>query len=417
MLARYTSLPRLVYVLCLGTFINRAGTLLVPFLATYMSAELGHGITFATTAMGLFGLGSVVGQSVGGHLADHLGRRAVMLAALTGSALVMLLLSALSAPAAVLGATFTVALIGEMLRPAVQAMIADVVTPAQRPAAFLVMYVSINLGFAVGPMLGGLLAQQSFKLLFYFDAATSLAYAGIVLVLVRETFPARRRQPADGTGAVHEPAPSFVHAMRHIGRDAAFLLLCAGLFLVALVFMQAMSTFQLYTRQLGFSPATYGMIIAVNGWLIVALQMPITHWLSRFDRGKLLVVSALLAGAGMAAKVVLTEPWQFALAVSVWTIGEIIGAPLIGPIVADLAPENMRGRYMGTVGMSFSAASMIGAPLGGWVMETFGARSVWLASGLLAVCAAFFYAAVGRRLRARPPDPAPQEPRAERAAV
>jgi MFS family permease len=399
MLAAYLQLPRVIYVLCLGTFINRAGSLLVPFLTIYAKKELGEGVAFATLTMGAFGLGSVLGQTVGGHLADHIGRRWVMLLALFGGPAIMASLALVSSAKIFLLGVFTLAIFSEMLRPAVQAMMADVVPPAQRPHAFSMMYVSINLGFAIGPMIGGLLAEHSFRLIFFGDAATTCLYGMIVLVFIPESKPfARARQ--EGEIREHDNL-TFVQALRRIASDRIFVALCGASFLIAIVFMQSMSTFPLYLEQLGFGPSTYGKIIAVNGWLIVLLQVPMTAWLSRFRRAPRLVTAALLTGIGIGMQGLAGAPWTFALAVATWTIGEIIQAPLLGPIIADLAPTEMRGRYMGVFGMSFSGANMLGAPLGGKVLEHFGARPVWTACVILALAAAAIYAQLGRRIEAK----------------
>lgn len=406
MLAAYLRLPRVVYVLCVGTFINRAGSLLVPFLTIYAKAQFGGDIGFATMAMGFFGLGSVLGQTIGGHLADRIGRRSVMLLALFGGPTLMITLSFVHAAAMFVAGVCALAFLSEMLRPAVQATMADVVPPIDRPHAFSMMYVSINLGFAVGPMLGGLLAEHSFRAMFLADAATTYAYGVIVLLLVAETRPALVRAAHDAGAEGHA---SFVAAMQRIARDRTFVGLCLAAFLIAIVFMQSMSTFPLYLEQHGFRPATYGRIIAVNGWLIVFLQVPLTAWLLPFKRSGKLVAAAMLTGIGIGLQGLAAAPWQFAAAVAIWTVGEIVQAPLLGPIIADLAPIDLRGRYMGVFGMSYSGANMLGAPLGGLILKRLGGGPVWVGCTVLATLAAIIYWRIGPRIEggeARQPAPA-----------
>ena len=154
----------LVRVLCLGSLVNRAGSFVVIFLTVYVSEHLGFGVPFATLCMGVFGFGSMIGSMVGGQLADQLGRRIVMLLALFGGAAVLLLMGSITNPWLFMITVGVFGLVMDMYRPAASAMIADVVPAARRPHAFALMYISVNLGFAIAPIVGGFIAEYSFKL-------------------------------------------------------------------------------------------------------------------------------------------------------------------------------------------------------------------------------------------------------------
>lgn len=404
MLHEYARLPRAIHILCLGTFVNRAGTFVVPFLAIYIRDNLSFSMEFATGVMGAYGLGSIVGAVVGGHLADRIGRRIVMLMALVGSAAMLLVLSTTRAPALILLATCGFAAIADMYRPAVSAVIADLVEPEDRPQAYGLMYIAVNLGFAVGPVVGGLLAARSFSWLFYGDAATSLLYAVIIASCIRETLPQRRASGgASGEQQVGDHSPpsascdpstdlSFGEAAAHIVRDRVFVGFAAATFLMACVFMQGMSTFPLDLHARGFSPKAYGRIIAVNGILIVLLQIPVAVWVRNRDRGGALALAALVTGLGFGLQAFAGNAVQFAGCVAIWTLGEIIQSPVISPVVADLAPVPLRARYMSVLTMSYAAAHMIGAPLGGLVLSQSGPKWLWLGTLGTAVLAALLYA-------------------------
>ena len=266
MFSQYANLPRAVYVLCLGTFVNRAGTFVVPFLTIYIGERMGLGVRFATAAMGVYGLGAIIGTVVGGHLADQLGRRIVMLLALSGSAAILIVYSFLGSAVGILVATLCFAVVGETYRPAAQAMVADLVEPAKRPHAYALIYVSINLGFAIGPLVGGLLAQYSFQWLFWGDAGTSFIFALIILFTIRETLPRLRKASTASAPSTAHDAPDeeqaaapascesgeavdandrigFIPALGHMLADRTFVMFCLGAFFIALVYMQAMSTF------------------------------------------------------------------------------------------------------------------------------------------------------------------------------
>lgn len=399
MLREYLALPRAVHILCLGSFINRAGSFVIPFLTIYLRDQLDLGIEFATTAMGLCGVGAILGALIGGHLADRVGRRAVMLAALFVAPLFVIVLAYLKSGPAILACLLCFTLVADTYRPAASAMITDLVEPLRRPQAFGLMYVSINLGFALGPAIGGLIADYSFRLVFFGDAATTLAYGMIVLLLIRET----RAEPhaARADAAARRPAapePGFFEALGSIVRDRVFMALCTGSLLIALVYMQAMSTFPLFLQGIGIGPAAYGRIIATNGLLIVLLQIPIAALVARWDRGWALVLAAVLTAIGFGLHGAASAPWQFALAVAVWTLGEVMQVPLLNPIIAELAPPALRARYMGVLSMSLSGANMIGAPLGGLVLTRLGGYFLWPFCTALGLLAAIVYLTIRGRV-------------------
>ncbi|MBW7905953.1 MAG: MFS transporter [Phycisphaerae bacterium] len=410
MLGSYLRLPRTVHLLCLGTLINRVGTLVIPFLTIYLQERLKLGPQFATGAMGVAGFGAVLGLIAGGQLADRIGRKPVMLLALTGSAVGMLLLSGTTSPVLILLCVWGTQFLGEMYRPASSAMVADVTPALLRPTAYALLHTSVNVGFAVGPMLGGWLAERSFALLFYLNAATATGFALLILLATGET---RARPSATsaaaasdaghrlGADAGAEGDPTIWQALRHVAGDRVFQLFWCGSFLAALVFQQAFSTFPLYLKAQGFGTQEYGRIIATNGLMVVLLQLFMAPQVARLPRGRVLVLSSLLVGAGFTLNSACQTEWHFIGAVIVWTLGEILNAPLMTTITADLAPPALRARYMGLLAMSWSGAAMVGAPLGGIVLASLGGVSLWLICGVLGLLSATAYSSIRRRVAAR----------------
>lgn len=402
----YASLPRPVHILCLGTLINRAGALVVPFLVVYLRSELHMSGAFATKVMGGYGLGALVASVIGGHLADLLGRKVVMVASLLGSAVMLVILGQLHSGAAILVACILFALIAEMYRPAAGAMIADLVDSQVRQYSFGLMYVAINLGFSIAAFVGGMIARYSFQWLFWGDALTAFIYCLIIIVFIKETLPARTSQFAadPDAGGGQSPAPdlqesiSLVQAGQRILRDGTFLAFCMGLLCLSLVYMQGVSTFPLYLLDKGFDEQTYGRIIAINGILIVLFQLPTTSLVSRFHRGNVIVLAAVITAIGFGANSLAETTWQFSLTVVVWTVGEMMQAPLVSAVVSDLAPVELRARYLGVASMCFSSAMMIGAPLGGIVFERFGGRQVWTATVAVSTFGAVMFLVVRRRI-------------------
>lgn len=398
---QYLTLPRTVHVLCLGILINRAGTLLVPFLTLYLQSRMGLGIETATRVMGAYGAGALVAAVVGGHLADHFGRKRVMVGSLAGGAAILAVFPLLHSSWQVAAGLFTFAMVGEMYRPATQAMIADLVEPGRRPAAYALLYVSVNLGFAIAPVIGGLLAATSFRWLCWVDALTGAAYSLLLLVMVRETRPAHGAAAAGGASAAGDGRVGLREAVAVISRDGTMLAFCAGIVLVGLSFMQVASTFPLYLGQLGIDAKQYGRIIAINGLMITVLQLPFSSLAARWRRDLVMIASGVVLGVGFFLNAFARTPWQFAAVVVVWTLGEMLNAVFAPTIVSELAPPAMRGRYMGVFTMCFSSAAMFGAPLGGLVLARHGGTALWTAVLLLGLGAAAFSALASPGIRRR----------------
>ena len=400
MLTHYLALPRSVYILCIGTFINRAGTFLVPFLTLYLGQKLKLGEQFATSAIGLYGLGAMAAALIGGHLADWLGRKTVMMASLMGSASLILAFALIQTPWLILTTIVCLAVVGEMYRPAASAMIGDLVGPVRRPEAFGLLYFAINFGVAIGLVVGGLIARYSFTWLFRVDSMTSCVYAIIILLTIRETL-AMSRHPADALAGDPDPADiPMTQALAHLVNDRIFLIFCLGSFFTALVYAQSMSTLPLYFARLGIDAAMYGRIIAVNGGMIFLLQLPLTAILSGFNRGRVVIGSSLIIGIGFALTACAHHPLAFVGTVVIWTLGELMQFPFSAAIVSDLAPARMRGRYMGVFGLSHSLAMAIGAPLGGEILARTGS-GVWIACLISSVVSAAMFFVIRKRLSLR----------------
>ncbi|MCH8148375.1 MAG: MFS transporter [Planctomycetes bacterium] len=400
MIKQYMTLPRPVLILCLGTFINRTGSMMVVFLTFYLKDELGLTVEFASLAPAAYGVGALVAAVLGGHLADLIGRRIVMLASMFGGGAILLVFGHLTSPVSIIVAAGLFAVVMESYRPAASAMIADLVEHDQRTRAFGLMYVSINLGAAIAPLLANFLIHTySFLWLFRVDALTSIAYATLILVTIAETLPSRRAAPVDGQAPRQSNAGqkdddrsdtssiSFVAAVVHILRDRAFLIFCLATLCLASAYSQAITTFPLYLSELGLK-SKYAYIIAVNGIMIVCLQLPVTAVIMRHSRTNMMILGAVLTAAGFGLIGLAHSVGLLVLTVVIWTFGEMMFAPLVPAIVTDMAPVNMRARYMGALTVCFSLG-MITVPIAGMVLQRLGGGWLWggtLAVGILAAC-------------------------------
>jgi MFS family permease len=355
-------------------------------MALYITRERHESEGVAGAVMALYGAGSILAGFVGGTLADRLGRRATMLVSLFGGALAILAVGFASTLPQICVATFAMGWLAEMYRPAVWAMIADIVPPADRPRAFGHQYWVANLGFAIAPLLAGLAARASYLTLFVVDAATMAAYGVIVLVRVRETRPveavAAARTGRVGTGAVLSDRVFMGVVLLNLG--------------TAVVMWQNGAALPMDMIRHGISASGYGALMAINGAMIVVLQPLITRLIAGRKRTSVLAVSALLLGTGFGLHGVVGAAAGYALAIAVWTLGEIANLPTSSAVVADLAPPALRGRYQGVYGMSWGVASCTGPLIGGLFLGGPGGRALWFSCFGVMALVACGHVALGR---------------------
>ncbi|NUO45963.1 MAG: MFS transporter, partial [Streptomyces sp.] len=368
-----SGLPREFWWLWTSTLVNRLGAFVATFMALYLTLDRGYSAAYAGLVASLHGLGGVVSSIGAGVMTDRLGRRPTLLVAQASTAGSVALLGFMHDPVAIAAVAFLVGLTSNASRPAVQAMMADIVRPEDRVRAFSLNYWAINLGFAVSSMGAGFIAEFSYLAGFLIEAAMTAVCAIVVFLKLPESRP--ERTPDE------EKADTDV-GLRTVLRDGRYMGVVGLSFLIALVFQQGAVGLPVAMGEAGFTPADYGMAIAVNGVLIVALQIPVTRFIQHRDPRRLLVISSLLAGYGFGLTAFAGSIGVFALTVCVWTLAEIVNAPTQTSLVVRLSPVHGRGRYQGMYTLSWAAAALIAPLMSGLVIDHYGAEWLW---GLCAV--------------------------------
>ena len=367
------ALPRAFWALWVCQLVNRLGSFVQPFLVLYLTQDRHLSAGTAGAVAAAVGAGSVASQFVGGWLADRVGRRFTMLMCFFGTGAALVLLGSARSMAMIWVAAFVVGLLGDLFRPAVQATVADMLQPAERVRAYGLLFWAINLGFSVSTVSAGVLASSGYGLLFWLNAGTSVVAGLVIWAMVPESRPALD----EGTSR----RPLLPVALR----DTVFLLMILVEIGYATIYFQGYSTLPLAMADDGLPSSTYGLVIALNGVVIVLVQPFLGKRLARFDRPKLLAVSMLVVGLGFGLGAVVHDWWGYGLSVVVWTIGEIGFAAVIGAVFADLAPVDLRGGYMGLSGMAFGVGTVIGPVAGTNALESFGPTATWLGCALLGV--------------------------------
>jgi MFS family permease len=372
--ASLRALPPAAWVLFFGTFLNKFGSFVVPFLALYLTRQ-GYSLAQAGAAIGAYGGGNVLATLLGGHFADHIGRRKTIVISMLSGAIAMLLLSQARGLPMILALAALAGLTGELYRPASSALLADMVPACHRVTAFSAYRMAINAGWAFGPATAGFIAGHGYFWLFAGDAGTSALFGLVALVALPET----ARPSAGGCG--------WKEAMATLLQDRKLHRVLFSAFGIALIFFQMTSTYGLAVMHLGFSAGMYGALISLNGALIVMFELPLTTVTRRFPPLIVIAFGYTLIGAGFALNAFALAIPGLAACVVVFTLGEMCAMPVAAAYVAELSPPHMRGRYMGTYGLTWTLAQVVGPGIG---MRLFAAHATafWFTGGALGVGAA-----------------------------
>ena len=380
-------LPRDVWVLFAVTLVNRAGTMVLPFLALYVSKELGHGNAVAGWVLTACGLSGFVIAPIAGRLADRLGATKVLNASLFLSAGILLLFPFARSLPALFAVVIAWSLVAETMRPASLATAADAAPPELRKQSFAVSRLAVNLGMSIGPVIGGFLAERSYALLFVANATSSLL-AGMLLLLM----PLELRWAAKRTAGAAPPA-----ALPWWSGDRRLVAVLLASLPVGLVFFQILAAMPLYLeRDLAMSESTIGLVFAVNTVLIVLFEVPLNDAMAGWSHRASLVTGTLFTAAGFGALAFAVGPVSAALTVAVWTVGEMILFPSQSAYISELAPPEHRGRYMGLYTMTFAFAFSAAPWVGTRLLDSVGGPALWVCTFAIGLLSAALYARVAR---------------------
>jgi len=388
-------LPPTYWLIWVGTLINRLGGFVIPFLTLYLTAQRAVSVSQAALMVSLFGAGSFIAQLSGGELADRLGRRPVMLMSFFVTPIFMVTLGLARHLGIISISTFMVGFFTDLYRPAVGAAVADLVPPEARTRAYGYVYWAINLGAAVAPVLAGLIAGYNYLILFVADAVTTAIFGFIVLFGIRET------RPVGAHHASHQPLGERISQLKR----APILLMFSFLTLFfGIIYTQGYVGLPLDMQSHGLGPQQYGLAIALNGFLIILVTIPISNMAAKWPRFETVAVAAVLLGIGYGFTALASNLSLFALSVAIWTLGEIAGTSVAPTIIADLSPVDLRGLYQGIFGAAWGLAYFIGPLVGGWVYENLGSNALWIGCLILGIVIGFGYYALSapaRRHRAQ----------------
>lgn len=374
----FKGLSKEVWWLALITLINRAGTMVIPFLSLYLIESLEISVSKVAWIMSCYGLGSFFGSWLGGKLTDKIGYYKVMLRSLLTTGILFIGLQFLTTFATLCVGIFVLMVVADMFRPAMFVALSAYSKPENKTRSVTLIRLAINLGFSVGPAVGGLIITSvSYSGLFWVDGITCIL-ATILLMNVLNPKKAKIKDEIK----VENPVSAY--------SDKVFWVFLLSMTLFALVFLQFFSTMPIYYRtEHHLSEFNIGLLLGLSGLVIFLFEMPMIKWLEgkKYSKTSLMIFGAFLLGLSIIILNFTSWVGVLIIGMLLMTFGEMIAFPFSNAFAMERAKKGNQGEYMALYSMSFSVAHIFGHNMGMQLMDTQGFEMTWyIFTGITVLC-------------------------------
>ena len=393
----FRGFSREIWILTLITFINRAGTMVLPFLSKYLREDLDFSYNQVKWILISFGLGSIVGSWLGGKLSDKIGFYKIMIFSLMTSGIAFFGLQFVTSFEGLLVAMFFIMVVADMFRPAMFVSLGAYAKPENRTRALTLVRLAINLGFAAGPALGGLLIMTvGYKGLFWVDGATCILAILIFWIKVKE------KKKSKYTDKEH-PGEILTNS---VFKDRPFWIFLGATLITGILFFQLFTTIPLYHKeQFNLSELQTGLLLTLNGVLIFFLEMPIVSYIERHKINKLKVITLRCLAMAISMYLLLVNQWAGILIIMMlfMTFGEMFVFPFSNSFAMSRAPKGHEGRYMAIFTMSYSTAHILSAEAGMDMIRLFSYQNNWFFMGTLGIIGVLLFIWTMKLVKYEPP--------------
>jgi predicted MFS family arabinose efflux permease len=369
-LNNFKDFPKEIWILTLITFINRAGTMVVPFLSKYMKENLEFSYSQIGWVMVFFGIGSIVGTWLSGKLSDKIGFYKVMVFSLFSSGIVFILLQYATTFEELCVGILVLTTIADMFRPAMLVCLKTFTTKENRARAFALTRAAVNLGFLFGPVLGGLIIMQlGYGYIFYVDGITCILAIMVFVFFVREkTLPVKLKKHHEGFKKIS------------IRKDRPFMLHLVICLITGILFFQIFTTLPLYHKErFNMSEFDSGLLLSLNGLLILLFELPIVNYVikNKIDNHRVIFIGLLLMSSSF---LLLLLPSEAALIpmMLLMTFGVMLTFPFANSFAMGRSYDSQEGKYMAAFTMSYSFAHILSAKSGMEIIQRSGYESNWM---------------------------------------
>ena len=386
----FKGLSKEVWWLALVTFINRAGTMVIPFLSLYLREDLGFSYKQVGWIMASFGLGSVLGSWIGGKLTDKIGFYKVMTYSLFISGLLFIGIQFLNTFTTLCLGIFILMMIADSFRPAMFVALSTYSKPENKTRSVTLIRLAINLGFSAGPAIGGLIISQiGYNGLFWVDGLTCI----LATLLFIQVLNPKKARIQDDIKVLH-PDSAY--------KDFSFLWFLVGLVLFGIVFLQYFSTMPIYYKDIhGLTEYEIGLLLGFNGLFIFIFEMPLIKWLEHktFTKLNLIAFGALLTLLSFV--VINLTGWSGILIVGMFlmTVGEMIAFPFANAFALERAKKGNQGEYMALFSIAFSAGHIFGHKTGMDLVNQFNFETTWYIMASLGLISLLLFFRINRNLK------------------
>ncbi|WP_257667997.1 MFS transporter [Parapedobacter tibetensis] len=383
----YRGLSRPAWMLALVMLVNRTGAMVLPFLGIYMTQALGFTIREVGVVLACFGLGAVTGSWLGGWLTDRFGNFWVQTLSLLLSVPVFLIVPLFTSVETLAAAIYILSVVTETFRPANSVSVARYAKPENITRAFSLNRMAINLGFSIGPAMGGFLASISYNWIFYGNALGAFIATLIFILFFYKRKGTVRTKPSDTAGVPAAPPRSPY-------RDWAFLLFSLLCCIYAICFFQLLSTLPLFYQKAHFlDEKQVGIILGFSGFVVVVFEMLLVHIAERrLSYASSIFWGTALCGVSFALLPIPTGYWILYASIFLLSISEILAMPFMASVAVKRASRQTQGAYMGLNALAFSAAHVFSPFLGTRIADGYGFNTLWwgTAAVLVGVATGFY---------------------------
>lgn len=389
----FKGFSREIWILTLVTFINRAGTMVLPFLSKYLHEDLHIDLNDVGTILVFYGVGSMIGSWLGGKLSDTIGFYKIMIFSLFVSGILFILLQYITSFNALCISIMVLMIIADMFRPAMFVSIGAYAKPENRTRALTLVRLAINLGFAAGPALGGIIILYlGYKWLFWVDGLTCIIAILIFALLVKE------KKKSTYLDKEH-PGEVMIES---VFKDTVFWVFLTSTLIVGIMFFQLFTTIPIYhKKQFGLTEFQTGLLLTLNGVLVFFTEMALVGYV---ERKKIPIIKPIIWGSLLMAISMLLllfnqNPQVLIVMMLFMTFAEMFSFPFSNSFAMSRAPKHQQGRYMAIFTMVYSVAHIFSSKIGFAIIKWKGYQMNWLFMGLLGLLGTLMVVWVKSRLK------------------
>ncbi|WMJ80940.1 MFS transporter [Clostridium sp. MB40-C1] len=391
----YLGLPKEMYVLFIARMINASGAFVFPLLTLIFTKKLGMSNSQAGLFITLCGSLFVPSGMIGGKLADSYGRKKIIVTVNTLAALSYIMAALVGTSMKMLPFIMIASVFMGMADPAYSAIIADLTNPENRDGAYSLSYMGFNLGFAVGPIIGGLLFENHLKLLFIGDALTALIATGLIVIFIKETINKTHEIIGEERKLEKRVEGSIFQVLTKRPILIWFALIMFG---YSFVYAQWSFMYPMYVEQsfVNEGAKLYGKLASFNGIIVITFTPIITSLLSKVKNIRKVFYGGILYAIGFGMLGFVNTKLAFFVSIFIFTVGEIIVTISCTPFIVNHTPASHRGRMNAIIPLIMRLGNVLGPVVMGYALNNYSIISGWKIVGSIMIAFALLMLILGK---------------------